>query len=75
MTEQWRVTVDRDVCMGSGVCLGMAPEHFGFVDQRSSPKAELVEPDERVIDAAESCPIEAILVRAASTGEILAPEQ
>ncbi|MFC9438621.1 ferredoxin [Nocardia sp. NPDC057030] len=76
MAEQkWRVEVDRGACLGSGMCTGLAPEHFTLVDGRSSPIAEVVQPDDLLIDAAESCPIEAILIRAADTGEILSPEQ
>jgi ferredoxin len=75
MTEQqWRVTVDRGTCIGSGVCIGTAAVHFSLVGERSQPAAELIAPDEAVLDAAESCPVEAILVRAADTGEVLAPE-
>ncbi|MBF6126084.1 ferredoxin [Nocardia brasiliensis] len=74
MTEQkWQITVDREQCLGSGMCVGMAPEHFTLVDGRSSPIAETVAPDEFVVDAAESCPIEAIRVLAAGTGEVIAP--
>ena len=76
MTEQqWRVTVDRKTCIGSGVCIGTAAAHFSLVDERSQPAAELIDPDQAVVDAAESCPVEAILVRDAATGEVLAPEE
>ncbi|WP_378731357.1 ferredoxin [Nocardia brasiliensis] len=76
MAEQhWRIEVDRSTCLGSGMCTGLAPEHFTLIDGRSSPTAEIVTPDDLVIDAADSCPVEAILVRAADTGEIIAPER
>ncbi|GAA5078038.1 ferredoxin [Nocardia iowensis] len=76
MAEQhWRIEVDRSTCLGSGMCTGLAPEHFTLIDGRSSPTAEIVTPDDLVIDAADSCPVEAILVRAVDTGEIVAPEQ
>ncbi|MFI6998698.1 ferredoxin [Nocardia sp. NPDC050175] len=73
--QQWRIEVDRSTCLGSGMCTGLAPDHFTLVDGRSSPITEVVPPDDLLIDAAESCPIEAILVRSAESGEILAPEQ
>lgn len=75
MTEQWHVTVDRGTCIGSGVCTGTATGHFTLVNERSHPAAEFIDPDDAVLDAAESCPVEAILVRAAESGEVLAPEQ
>ncbi|RJO79200.1 ferredoxin [Nocardia panacis] len=75
MTDQrWRVEVDRNTCIGSGVCIGTAPDHFTLVDGHSSPNAELVDPDDSVTDAADFCPVEAIRVRLAHTGEVLAPK-
>jgi len=69
----WRVAVDRDQCIGSGVCAGMAPERFRLVGGRSEPVEELAEPAEEILAAAESCPTEAITVRD-DTGRVLAPE-
>lgn len=59
----WRVTVDAEKCIGSAVCVGVASERFRLVDGRSGPVNEDIEPDESVRDAAEMCPMEAILVR------------
>ncbi|GAA1612661.1 ferredoxin [Catellatospora bangladeshensis] len=73
MSGQWRVAVDRDRCIGSGLCAGTAPEHFQLVDKKSTPLRELVEPDEAVSDAADCCPVEAILVTDAATGDTVAP--
>jgi ferredoxin len=66
----WRVTVDSGLCIGSGMCLGTAPDRFRFDDrQRSSPVAALIEPDDAVLDAAVNCPVEAISLTDADTGE------
>jgi ferredoxin len=70
----WRITVDGDRCMGSGVCAGVAPGYFQVDAGTARPLAELVDPDDAVRDAAESCPTEAITVRDAATGEVVAPE-
>lgn len=74
MSGRWFVVVDGSACRGSGVCLGMAPDHF-TLDQtgRSRPHAELVVAHEAVLDAALSCPLEAITVTDEATGERLAP--
>jgi ferredoxin len=72
--EQWRVAVDQDTCMGAGVCAGTAPDRFRLVGGRSSPVDEQVEPDQLLLDVAESCPTEAITVRDAA-GRQLAPER
>jgi ferredoxin len=72
---RWRVGVDRETCIGSGMCAATAPNHFILDADRSRPLAEQIEPDDVVIDAAESCPVEAIVVTDAATGERLAPEE
>ena len=65
----WRVEVNPD-CIGSGVCASTAPRHFALGDDnRSHPLAALVPPDDVVLDAAASCPMEAIGVVDAETGE------
>ena len=69
----WQVAVDRSVCIGSGMCVGIAPDHFQLAGRRSSPVAARTGPQEAVLDAGENCPVEAILVRDARTGEVLAP--
>jgi ferredoxin len=65
----WRLTVNES-CIGSGSCVGLAPEYFALgEDDRSHPVTALVAPDEKVLDAAYSCPMEAILVIDEETGE------
>ncbi|NYI04812.1 ferredoxin [Allostreptomyces psammosilenae] len=74
MTERvWTVRVDRTACVGSGICVGRAPGRFVLEGGRSRPVGERVEGDQEVVEAAESCPMEAIEVRDAITGELLAP--
>lgn len=69
----WRVSVDSGRCIGSGLCVGSVPEAFRFDDQqRSIPAADLIEPDEAVRDAAVSCPVEAITLVDAETGDPVA---
>ncbi|GIJ50323.1 hypothetical protein Val02_72090 [Virgisporangium aliadipatigenens] len=71
--ERWAVAIDPAVCIGSGICAATADRYFhlvgGYGEVRESPVAA----DPLVIDAAESCPVEAILVRHADSGEIVAP--
>jgi ferredoxin len=70
MTERWKVEVNPDRCIGSGICVGTAPDRFAFTDeQRSRPVSDLIEADETVRDAAASCPVEAIGLTRAGTGE------
>ncbi len=69
----WRVTVD-DRCIGAGSCAGVAPDRFVLGDDgRSHPTSELIEADDAVLDAVAFCPVEAISVRDAATGEPVEP--
>lgn len=70
--SEWTIELDRGTCIGTGMCTATAPDHFRLEGGKSTPVDSTVEPDEGVIDAAESCPMEAILVRA-NDGTVLAP--
>lgn len=70
MTGRWSVRVDRNLCIGSGMCVGTAPGEFAFDErQRSRPLNESIDPDAAVRDAAVSCPVEAISLTDAGTGD------
>jgi ferredoxin len=70
MTRRLVVRVDHDTCIGSAICAGTAPARFTLgADRKSSPVAEQSEFDELIVDAAASCPMEAITVLDAETGE------
>lgn len=73
MTVRYQIQVDRDVCQGSGMCVGMAPEHFELADgYRSRPLVQTVDADDTLLDVAECCPTEAIKIIDADTGEVVA---
>jgi ferredoxin len=62
--------VDKGTCIGSAVCVGTAPGRFALDDrQRSGALAADIAPDEAVRDAAASCPVEAISLVDADTGQ------
>jgi len=69
----WQVEVDRETCIGTGMCASSASAYFRLDGGKSRPVQESVEPDDLVLDAAESCPMEAIFVRD-DQGVLLAPE-
>jgi ferredoxin len=74
MTEGgWRVEVDHTKCMGTGLCAGTRPDRFRIEGAVSHPVQDTIEPDDELIDVADSCPTEAISIRDAS-GKLLAPE-
>ncbi|POX36986.1 ferredoxin [Streptomyces sp. Ru73] len=76
MGDRWQVEVDRGVCIGSGLCAGAAPERFRLDSARQShPVTDQVDAGEAVLAAAESCPVEAILITEADSGESVFPPE
>jgi ferredoxin len=70
----WRITIN-ETCIGSGSCVGLAPQYFDLDDAegRSHPIDPDAEPDEAVLDAVASCPMEAISVVDLETGKTVEP--
>jgi ferredoxin len=69
LSAQWKLTVDRFVCIGSGLCAGTAPRYFRIdPDRRSHPVSPLIDPDQELLDVAISCPVEAITVTVIESG-------
>ena len=72
--SKWRVTVDTDLCIGSGGCVLRAPEGFELDAARQScPRHEVMPPSDAVLDAAENCPVEAIEIVEEATGVAVFP--
>jgi ferredoxin len=70
--SRWKVSVDKDVCIGSAMCVALAPGRFLLDErQRSGPVEAEIYPDEVVRDAAASCPSEAISLVDADTGQLV----
>ena len=75
MAARWSIAVDTARCGGTGLCVGIAPEHFRLDERRRSrPRTGLAEPDPAVLDAAECCPTEAIHVTDLATGRPPGPD-
>jgi len=71
---KWRVTVDLDLCIGSGGCVMRAPEGFDLdIARQSCPRHEVMEASAEIMDAAENCPVEAIAIVDAATGAAVFP--
>ena len=74
MDERWRISVDQNVCQGTGLCSSVASRYFELRSGRSHPINPEVDPDDDVTDAAEGCPVEAILVKSTKDDRVVAPE-
>lgn len=76
MGDRWSVEVDRGVCIGSGMCVNHAPDGFRLDSARQShPVDPEADANERVLAAAEGCPVEAITLTLAGTGEVVFPPE
>jgi len=68
------VWVDQQLCLGNAMCESIAPQVFRLNENRQS---EAVNPagdtEENILEAAENCPVSAIFVEDADTGERLFP--
>ena len=74
MARKLRIRVDHATCVGNAMCEAIVPKVFRLNNNRQS---EAVDPAgdsvEKILEAAESCPVSAILVEDAETGEQLFP--
>lgn len=74
--EQWGVEVDQNRCQGSGTCESLAARYLALdpVTHRASVRQQVISADDAILDAARSCPMEAIVVTAKESGKLLYPE-
>jgi len=74
MARKLKITVDLNVCVGNAMCETFATNTFALNDDRQSSVANPDgDPEEVVLEAAENCPVSAITVSDAETGEQLFP--
>ena len=74
MARKIQVSADHDICVGNAMCITIATKAFKLNDERQAVSAD---PDgdteELILEAAENCPVAAITVVDADTGEQLFP--
>lgn len=76
MGDRWHVEVDRSLCIGSAQCVHHAPDGFHLDTVRQShPVAPDTDANEKVLEAAESCPVEAIVITLLGSGEAVFPPE
>lgn len=76
MGDRWHVEVDRSVCIGSGMCVGHAPDGFRLDSGRQShPRDAETDANEKILAAAENCPVEAIAITLLESGDPVFPPE
>ncbi|WP_225821040.1 ferredoxin [Streptomyces naphthomycinicus] len=76
MGDRWHIEVDRSVCIGSAQCLHHAPDGFRLDSARQShPVRPDTDAAEQLLAAAESCPVEAIVITLLGSGEAVFPPE
>ena len=61
-TPKFLVVIDRERCMGSGVCSFHAPATFDLDDACKAVVVGINDPEDAIRNAAESCPQRAITI-------------
>ena len=61
---KYKVTVDRNLCIGAGSCVAVAPKAFVLDSEAKAVVLPTVdeETDETLVEAARACPTAAIIV-------------
>ncbi|GAQ57698.1 ferredoxin [Streptomyces acidiscabies] len=76
MGDRWRLDVDRALCIGSGQCVHRTQGFFQLdADRQSRPAEAETDANEGVLEAAENCPVEAITITLAGSGEVVFPPE
>ncbi len=76
-SSKYIVEYHRDMCIGAASCAAIAPFTFEMDDENKAvfTVAEDVDEDDAILAAAQSCPVFAIIVKDAETGEQIFPPE
>ncbi|HAA94793.1 MAG: ferredoxin [SAR202 cluster bacterium] len=74
MARKLQLSVDHDLCVGNAMCVTFATKAFVLnEDRQGTPADPDGDTEEAIMEAAENCPVAAISVVDAATGEQLFP--
>ncbi len=74
MDRKVTITIDYDKCVGNAMCAATTPKVFTLNKNRQSSVANANgDTWERILDAAQNCPVSAITIRDAKTNQQLHP--
>lgn len=74
LPRRLKVTIDRNKCVGSTMCIQYAPLVFGLDGRKQSAVINADgDTPARIREAAEQCPLSAVILEDAETGEQVFP--
>lgn len=72
---KYKIAIDRDACIGDNACCDVAPATFELDDESIAiVKDPAGDDDEAILEAAQSCPTEAIILHDTENDEKVWPE-
>lgn len=76
MAKKYKVKILREVCIGAANCVAVAPEAFELDEKQIAVLKESWKDtsDEKLLEAAESCPVAAIIIEDESGNQIFPPK-
>lgn len=62
---KYKVTVDRNLCIGAGSCVAVAPQAFALDNEAKAIvlPTNTAEDDNMILEAAKACPVAAIIIQ------------
>lgn len=70
--RNWKVHVDRDLCIGAATCVAIAPKTFALDSQAKAIilSSVLDDTDATILDSARGCPVAAIIIEDANGNKV-----
>lgn len=67
--DDWSVFVDKDLCIGAGVCTAIAAQSFELDNEGKAIILQGIDQENKVaiLDAAKACPVAAIIIKQGET--------
>lgn len=70
--RDWKIHVDRDLCIGAATCVAIAPKTFTLDSQAKAVILSSVLEDDNntILDSARGCPVAAIIIEDANGNKV-----
>lgn len=67
--DDWTVYVDKDLCIGAGVCTAIAAQSFELDNEGKAIILQGIDQENKdaILDAAKACPVAAIIIKQGET--------